>query len=209
MSILLAGCAQFEAEPAVQVASTGSSGSYLVVLDNCPALREVTLSVLPVEGDDGAAGLLPLWQISRQSPPANVAHFEVPLGGEPNGWAAEVPFGATLSDSLAYRIDISPGNRNLEFTLSDVEGLDRGQAFTDRGVAPLSRADATQPCDSEAAWGNLWRQAAVFFIAGLLVLLLLGTTLVKILQVVFANRTGGYDDEIYDSYPDDWDHDTQ
>ncbi len=198
LGVLLGACGVLRPDPPLQVTLVRTDQPPLAVLDNCPALREVTLT-----DADG-----PVWAILRRSPSPNAAHLEMRLGGEPNGWEIVQELSSPLLAETNYTLETSPGGNELSFRLSE---LDIGRSATENGQQDLVRADATQDCNGSVAWGDLWRQGAVFFLLGLLVLLVVGTALVKALQVFVPQRTdAAFDEEFAEDDPDfdGWDEPT-
>ena len=190
MGVLLSACGAIRPDPPLQVTLVAEGEPVLAILDNCPALRDVSL-----RDGDGV-----VWEITRRSPAPNAAQVEMRIGGSPNGWETITPLANPILGSTNYTLRTSPGGNELEFR---VEDLMVGEAFTTNGTRDFTRADASQGCNSDVAWGDLWRQGAVFFILGILALLLVGTVVVKILSVFVPPRTDAYfADDSHDSYDD-------
>lgn len=183
--LVLTSCGSLRPEPPLQVTVITPGEPILAILNNCPALRDVSM-----RDSDGV-----VWQVSRRSPSPNAANIEMRIGGTPNGWETTTELADPMLDDTSYTLRTGPGGNELTFRVSD---LVVGQAFTTDGNRTLERADASKSCNADVAWGNLWRQGAVFFILGLLVLLLVGTALVKLMSVFVPPRTDAYFEE------DDW-----
>ncbi len=181
-ALVLSSCATLRSDAPVQVTIVAEGEPVLAIVDNCPALRDVSL-----RDSDGV-----VWEVTRRSPSPNAAQIEMRIGGTPNGWEATTPLESPMLPTTRYTIRTSPGGNELTFTIRELEV---GQAFTNDGNRDLERAEASKGCDADVAWGNLWRQGAVFFILGLLALLLVGTMLVKLLSVFVPPRTDAYFDE--------------
>lgn len=180
--LVLTSCATLRPEPPLQVTMIAPGEPVLAIVDNCPALREVSL-----RDADGV-----VWGVLRRSASPNAAQIEMRIGGTPNGWDAITPLATPMLPSTSYTLRTSPGGNELTF---QIDQLEIGQAFSADGNRTLERAEASEGCNADVAWGNLWRQGAVFFILGLLALLLVGTVLAKLLSVFVPTRTDAYFEE--------------